>query len=125
MKIRTGFVSNSSSSSFVLRGVKMKISALAKIFNEDTAQDNLFDKLYDHFGYSGAVKLESTRQYFDGEDCNTADVIVGVKLITLEDGEVTELKDPNDVKTKEKIEKKIGKVSKLKTYIQYVSNDNY
>ena len=33
MKVRCGFVGNSSSSSFVLRGIKMKETALAKLLN--------------------------------------------------------------------------------------------
>lgn len=126
MKIRNGFVSNSSSSSFVIRGVKLKIADLAKRLGESPTQTDLFEALSNKFGYGkGKVNIESTRYYFGGDDCNTADVIVGVLLTDLSDGEVVEIKDPNDTSIKPKIENVIGKVGKLKTYAQFIGNDNF
>ena len=129
MKIRNGFVSNSSSSSFVVRGVKMKEIDLAKILNIDPTDLNdhcdLLSKLYSKIGYGGEIKLKSTRDFFDGDE--TGEVIVGVEIADLNDGVVEELKDPDDATIKEKIEKKLGTsiAEPLKTYMQYISNDNY
>lgn len=126
MKIRNGFVSNSSSSSFVIRGVKLKIVDVAKRLKEDPTQDDLFDVLSDRFDYGkGKVNCESARCFFDGESHNTADVIVGVQVADLDDGNVVEIKDPDDIRIRKKIEGKVGKIGNLKTYAQYISNDNY
>lgn len=125
MKIRNGFVSNSSSSSFVIRGIKMKEKELAKICGIDENADDLFDELYNYFGYGKGVQIQSTRDFFDGN--STGEVIIGVDLANLDDGVVKALPEPDDVKIKDKIEKKLGtKInSALRTYIQFVSNDNY
>jgi len=132
MKVRSGFVSNSSSSSFIIRGVKLKINNVAKRLGVDPNVAELHEKIYDKFGYShgiGKVAMESTRCYFDddGRTYNTADVIVGVRIVDLDDGEVGVIPDPDDSKIRQKIEKKIGSIGdkKLKTYIQFVSNDNF
>jgi hypothetical protein len=139
MKVRNGFVSNSSSSSFVIRGIKMKETELAKIlkieikeYTEEDEEngDDLYSELDTKFGYSGPVQLESTKNYFDRceeEGEGEGEVIVGVSIAELEDGSVTELPEKDDAKIKAKIEKKLKtKIDKpLKTYIQFVSNDNY
>jgi hypothetical protein len=52
---------------------------------------------------------------------------VGVQIASLEDGQVVALPDVDDEKVRAKIEKKLGVPVKeqLKTYIQFISNDNY
>lgn len=126
MKIRKGFVSNSSSTSFIIRGVKLEIGEVADRLNIDPTQDNLFKAIYNEFGYGREkVQCESASDFFDGEDYNKTDVIVGMHFASLDDGVVVEVEDPDDTAIRAKIEEKIGKVGDLKTYIQFVSNDNY
>ena len=45
----------------------------------------------------------------------------------LDDGVVEVITEPDDAKVRQKIEAKIGSIGdkKLRTYVQYVSNDNF
>lgn len=135
MKIRNGFVSNSSSSSFVIRGVRMKKEELLKLFNITEGNLNVQDFDSRETAISEALmsygcfnqqdlSIEDTKFYFDGEP--TDDMIVGISICRLEDGEVTELPEVNDNEIKEKIEKQLKtKIGKLSTFVQFVGNDNY
>lgn len=131
MKVRNGFVSNSSSSSFVVRGVKLKIDKLAKRLEIDPLAPSLFYKICGKIGCSwgnGKVVVESTKSYFNrNEDIDNMDVIVGVQLVDLDDGVPKVLLDIDDTKIRQRIEKKIGSIEKekLQTYAQYISNDNF
>jgi hypothetical protein len=123
MKIRNGFVSNSSSSSFVIRGIKIKEKKLAELLGiyVDDEDENLLEKISDSFPWAEKLELESTRDACYGDP--TGEVIVGVSIALLEDGEVCEIPDTNDAEIKAKIEKKLGTQieESLKTYIQYSS----
>jgi hypothetical protein len=152
MKIRTGFVSNSSSSSFVIRGFEISTKKLAqaisekdpegwdkvlkedrewqqKIGKKESIQD-LFDAMMSYnfkdMKKSDKLQVESMVDFFDDSDHIPTKLIVGVELVDLEDGQVTKLPTPDDVKVLEVIERLTGlKPEKLETYIQFVSNDNY
>ena len=131
MKIRAGFVSNSSSSSFIIRGTKLTTEEIIKKLNipqEDI--DELNEDEYELYEFLGE-KLEGLTYhvdgyYFGGRDYNT--LVVGESLGGLDDGEVEELKEytpEENQKLVEKFETLGFKDVKLKTYVQMVSNDNY
>ena len=117
MKIRNGFVSNSSSSSFVIRGTKVNQEVLAKTWGAEV--NNLY-----FAGSKRELQVRETRDFFDGEE--TDEVIVGVKLAELEDGCVLELPEGNnDVNIRMKLKENGILVDSLSTFVQFISNDNY
>ena len=119
MKIRNGFVSNSSSSSFIIRGIRIKKDAVAKAFGVDS-----FDKI--PWNRNDGIVIEDTRDYFDGEE--TDDCIVGIDLGDLEDGVVKEIPnthDPDIIKKLNSIGIFAPNHNSLSTFVQYISNDNY
>lgn len=118
MKIRQGFVSNSSSQSFIVRGIRVKKDIVVKTFN---AKD------FDSIRYrTDNIVIEDTRDFFDGEQ--TDDCIVGISMGDLEDGVVMEIPNSDDGKLIE-ILRTAGfadiQTGQLSTFVQYISNDNY
>jgi hypothetical protein len=118
MKIRNGFVSNSSSSSFIVHGVKLSLDESSKLFSDDD---------YWKFSKDNKLCVEQDRFYFGGD---LEGYIVGICGGNLEDGEVIKIKNLT-IEDKEKIVEKLRTAGIEKTiddvdiYIQYVSNDNY
>ena len=131
MKIRHGFVSNSSSSSFVLRGIRIKKSRLASLLNmEVPTEEGEDDGSFEQELKKRKIKLdvETTRCFFDGE--TTKDLLIGKKLKECEDGEVAEY--PDDLVKDASITEEMiamgmleSECDQLSYFFQYVSNDNY
>ena len=89
MKIRQGYVSNSSSSSFVIQGIK--------ISNEE------FDKIEKNL--LNDISYKPDRYYFSDDE--PTGVIIGVKGGNMEDGCVTKIKSLTD-EERQKIENSRG-----------------
>ena len=125
MKFRVGFVSNSSSSSFILRGIRISEAELESLWNLKTIDANGKEVVLDSWikARDFGLDIESTRDYFDGEE--TGEVVVGVDFGGLEDGCVMELDQPDDEVVKQLLAKSGIIAEKLSTFAQYVSNDNY
>ena len=131
MKIRAGFVSNSSSTSFVLRGTKLTTEEIIKVLNIPQDEIDEFEEdeyeLYEFLGEKLiGFSVEVDGNYFGGKDYST--LVVGESIGSLEDGDVEELKEYSPEENQKLIEKfeALGfKDVKLKTYVQMVSNDNY
>lgn len=128
MKTRHGFVSNSSSSSFVVRGIRAKTLYFCSAITEDNYEEKL-DVVDGKLRINKSkLKVFSTRDYFGGEGRD--DLIVGMKLESPEDGVATEYKDdPNrdeEIKTElSKLGFKQEDINHLSYFFQYISNDNY
>lgn len=129
MKIRSGFVSNSSSSSFILRGIKIKKEELIqklKISKDelDLCEDNSYEILeLISSKLNSNLDIKPTGNYFGNLDFDN--LIIGDNMGHLEDGEVTEIDELADDTTLLEKLKKLGLTGELKTYVQMVSNDNY
>jgi hypothetical protein len=131
MKVRAGFVSNSSSSSFIIRGMKMSTDTIIKVLEisqdeiDEVGDDEyeLFDFLSSKFEDNFSVEVDGN--YFGSRDFST--LIVGESIGSLEDGEVMELVDrtPEEDYVLLKKFENLGFKGELCTYIQMVSNDNY
>ena len=127
MKSRTGFVSNSSSSSFLLRGIKISEEELNKLLGTDIEDEG---EAYWEFGevlHKKGVDLDTneTRYYFGGDP--THEILIGESLEDPDDGCVIEIKDNPEID--EKIRNELAKIGikepTLSTFFQYISNDNY
>lgn len=132
MKTRFSLVSNSSSSSFIIRGMKIPLSViLSKIGKENFSDDEIDEKEYvieknlkDKFGLNLTVK--SVENYFN-RSTHFTDVIIGTESDQdFEDGEITELilDESQDNYVIESLHRIGIENPKLSTFIQYVSNDN-
>lgn len=132
MKIRNGFVSNSSSSSFIMRGVNFKtknlikplgidLSEAEKILSEDELEDlNLNDLIAEKLD-----ELDDSIGIMCQEYEDDGNIILGTSLGSVENGEIRALED-DFTKIDDHIKKifdKIGikKYSKICTYIRGTS----
>jgi len=124
MKIRNSFVSNSSSSSFVIRGGLFTTADLlatgVPVPDEDDAYA-IKNFLKDTFNVLFSV--ETTRYYFGGDP--THEFIIGKETTSLDDGVVMELPETDDDAIMKDFKKTGLPIEKLKTFVQFVSNDNY
>lgn len=125
MKTRSGFVSNSSSQSFIIRGVEVDLQTVAEYLEINTSEEGLFDRVWDRL--RGTLEIATTRDYFANTNDSNDDypAIIGVSLGEMGDGVVFQIPIPDDTKIRKQIEEAIGEVGELNTYVQYVSNDNW
>jgi hypothetical protein len=142
MKIRQGFISNSSSSSFILRGSiftrdeiidALNIRDKVEEMKEKDEIEKWYDSEYDIVEYIQKIlpkelKIEPTGNLFE-DSLSFDNIYLGKSVGRLEDGGTIEIKDPTEEKDKEIFDlyEKIGlnKPEKLHTYVQMISNDNY
>lgn len=144
MKVRTGFVSNSSSTSFVVRGIELGTKELANLLSEkhpvawDTACNHVVLAPEDIGGLAEAIQsyawqvrkadkfvCEGTKFYFSRGTVHES-FIIGISLGDLDDGQVTQLPEPDDDKVRQVIKKHTGlEPEKLAIFVQFVSNDNW
>jgi len=128
MKIRAGFVSNSSSSSFIIRGIKISRSDALDLIRPE-GLNNDFNDYYILGQIEKLAKGLSCRPDICCFDCDTKKAtkfIVGMALGRLEDGVFVELPEPNDTAIGALIQRLGLSINKrFKTYVQMVSNDNF
>lgn len=138
MKIRNGFVSNSSSSSFVAWGVKLTKEEIEKLYpitnetDKEQFEDNIADYVEGKLTESAnkdSIKgkylvVKGDGNYFGGTHKN---VILAADYSYLEDGEVIGIDEPDKKAIVEQLAKwGINTTEQnIKLYVQMVSNDNY
>ncbi len=129
MKVRSGFVSNSSSQSYIIRGVEVteeETLALVRRMGHPIVEDaELNDCLYQVFPYSSVIGTHEKRNYFDGD--GETGFIIGKSIGELEDGSFIVIPEPTeeeDAVTRSELEF-YGVSGELNTYVKMVSNDNY
>ena len=128
MKSRECFVSNSSSSSFIIRGLVVNEDKLASLLGIPPEEKRSYGY---NFGMAlkeknCGLEVHGNSNFFGGDP--TGEVILGIDLPEPQDGQVVEIKDDseNDQKLKEGLAKLgLKDYGSFSTFFQYVSNDNY
>ncbi len=131
MKSRHGFVSNSSSSSFIIRGIRIKTKEVAKILNIDISEIEdlyeIYDAIESFLWKNEDNDLTIERDVCVFEESPPESLIIGKEIGRLEDGCISVIPDSTkiDVEIREKLESIGISEINLETYAQYVSNDNF
>ena len=133
MKTRTSLISNSSSSSFIIRGIKVNLKDFCNHINLSNYLideyrkhkiDGITEVLREQFDCN--LEVIPFKNYFDfGEGYKEAIVGLNSKK-KFEDGDVVEigLTDEIDNDVRKEFEKIKYNEGQLTNWIQYVSNDN-
>lgn len=129
MKVRQGFVSNSSSSSYIIRGVAVteeEAIALVTGSKELTEDYELRDAMEDLFPFMSDIVAHDMRNSFDTYG-DVGGYIVGKSLGSLDDGSFVEMRESSKEEDAEILVKlsKFGISGPLKTYVKMLSTDNF
>ncbi len=145
MKIRSGFVSNSSSSSYIIRGIKVDADKASEIVGEEAIQKDSYPDDYDNKEECRLSAIENAlwHRFRDGDlathrmnyfyydqidnDPDKDKFVIGKEVASLNDGEWGELPESTPETDKEIRDAlaELGITGELKTYAYYLSNDNY
>lgn len=114
MKTRKGFVSNSSSSSFIIQGIVI----------EGELGESLYNKSWSELNALG-IKVKELRDYFSDDE--PEGYLVGIDIGSMCDGVPTKIKQLPVTEVIEVL-KKVGihaNPEEVSVYVQFISNDNY
>ena len=135
MKIRFGFVSNSSSSSFVIRGIKVTIDQIKKVCKIDDELDDPYELTQLFNKYTEKKKIDLTIAIDSSYELDGAEAVIGKDFGSFEPSnffcveDVLAKADVDDkavmaALNKLEVYKEVPTQPSLKTYILYMEDNS-